>query len=113
MIQTCNGSVTEEQNQNLTTAQKLLLKWHFQLGHVSFSLLKWIAREGYLGADAAHMASADTPLCASCQYGKGKCLPTHGVKQQANPDVEGALKDGVLQPGQVVAMDQYETSTKG
>ena len=30
-----NGCVTEEANQNLSPQQKILLKWHFRLGHIA------------------------------------------------------------------------------
>ena len=32
------GCVSGEQNQNLTSLQKLLLRWHFKLGHLGFSI---------------------------------------------------------------------------
>ena len=34
-----NLCISDEVNQNLTPAQKLLLKWHFKLGHASFATL--------------------------------------------------------------------------
>jgi len=34
--------VTENVNQNLTPAQKLLLRWHFRLGHASSVVIKWM-----------------------------------------------------------------------
>jgi hypothetical protein len=34
--------VTDEKNQNLTNLQKVLLQWHFKLGHVGFQMLQWI-----------------------------------------------------------------------
>ncbi len=34
--------LTNEANQNLSHAQKMLLKWHFKLGHIGFQHLQWI-----------------------------------------------------------------------
>ncbi|MGH3054776.1 MAG: hypothetical protein ACRDL7_07345, partial [Gaiellaceae bacterium] len=39
-LHTC---VTADINQNLTSAQKLLLRWHFRLGHIGFEALQWMA----------------------------------------------------------------------
>jgi len=39
---TMTGCVTDELNQNITSLQKLLLQWHFKLGHIGFAVIKWI-----------------------------------------------------------------------
>jgi hypothetical protein len=36
-------AVADEMNQNITAAQKLLLKWHWRLGHASFAHVQWLA----------------------------------------------------------------------
>ena len=41
--------VSDETNQNLSNLQKLLLKWHWKLGHLGFQHLQWIGRQGWLG----------------------------------------------------------------
>ncbi|MGH7955075.1 MAG: GAG-pre-integrase domain-containing protein, partial [Gloeomargaritales cyanobacterium] len=41
--------VTEENNQNITAAQKSLLRWHFRLGHAGFEHVQWLARQRHLG----------------------------------------------------------------
>jgi hypothetical protein len=39
-VETADGPaltcVTDEQNQNLTNLQKIVLQWHFKLGHIGF-----------------------------------------------------------------------------
>ena len=35
--------VLQESNENLTATQKLLLQWHYRLGHLSFDWIKWLA----------------------------------------------------------------------
>jgi len=37
-----SACLTDERNQNLTAAQKLLLRWHFKMGHAGFALVKWL-----------------------------------------------------------------------
>ena len=61
-----NMCVSDEVNQNLTPKQKLLLQWHFKLGHMSFAKLQALAQKGYL---LEGIATCQAPLCASCRYG--------------------------------------------
>jgi len=51
-----NACLTDEKNQNLTAAQKLLLCWHFKIGHDGFALIKWLSTKGYFGMKGSHMA---------------------------------------------------------
>jgi len=44
-----NACLTDKRNQNLTAAQKLLLHWHFKIGHAGFALIKWLGTKGYFG----------------------------------------------------------------
>jgi hypothetical protein len=37
-------SLIVDQNQNLSSAQKELLLWHFRLGHLSFQHIQWLMR---------------------------------------------------------------------
>eukprot|EP00957_Ditylum_brightwellii_P141198 10757794-Ditylum_brightwellii.AAC.1 len=37
-----------EKNQDQTSAQKELLRWHQRLCHVSFPTIQWLARSGHL-----------------------------------------------------------------
>ncbi|MGH3055544.1 MAG: GAG-pre-integrase domain-containing protein, partial [Gaiellaceae bacterium] len=45
---TSNVCVTDDLNDNLSGNQKLLLKWHFRLGHIGFEFVQWLARRGFL-----------------------------------------------------------------
>ena len=66
------GCVTDETNQNLTRPQKLLLKYHFKLGHLAFKVVQWIGQQGWLGPDGLTMGKHNSPVpkCAACQLGK-------------------------------------------
>ncbi len=105
--------VTDEMNQNLTSLQKLMLQWHFKLGHIGFQHLQWIARQGWLGklAEKFGVSSVAPPKCAACQFGRQQCNPTAGSKTKK--ENEGALSKNKLQPGDLVFSDQYESRVPG
>ena len=77
------GGVTAERNQNLTYLMKLLLRWHIKLGHIDFSVVKWIGRQGWLGKMCEQMGrnSVKIPKCAACQYGKQERNTKEGSTQ--------------------------------
>ena len=105
--------VSDELNQNLTHLQKLLLQWHFRLGHIGFQWLQWVARQGFLGpqAERAGTRKVDAPKCAACQFGKQQRNPKPGSRTIR--DVRGALKQNKVRPGQLVFSDQFESRLPG
>lgn len=107
------GNVDDETNQNLTSAQKTLLRWHFRLGHVGFSAVRWLGRQGFLGVNGEKMAAAnlEAPKCAACQFGKQGRTST--PTKHSNHDTTGSLSKEKLEPGQLVFMDQYESRQPG
>ena len=72
--------VSDETNQNLTRAQRILLRHHFRLGHTGFRLVQWLGRNGWLGNDGISMgkSNCDVPKCAACQLGKQSHTPSNG-----------------------------------
>jgi hypothetical protein len=64
--------ITDESNQNLTSLQKLLIQWHWRLGHLGFQQLQWIARQEWFGEALKSIGSSTVqpPKCGSCQFGK-------------------------------------------
>jgi len=64
--------LTDERNQNLTSAQKMLLRWHFKLGHTGFAAVQWLGRQGFFGPRGKAMGHArcDSPKCGTCLLGK-------------------------------------------
>jgi hypothetical protein len=108
-----NGCVTSETNQNLTAAQKLLLRWHFRLGHIGFATVQWLGRKGYLGPHGDKMGEMklEAPKCAACQFGKQNktSTPTH----HSTKDSPGSLTKEKLSPGELIFSDQYESRTPG
>jgi len=71
-----NACLTDKRNQNLTAAQKLLLHWHFKIGHAGFA--KWLGTKGYFGMKGSHMAhtNCDPIKCGICNLGNQEQWPT-------------------------------------
>ena len=107
--------VTDDENQNLSQAQKELLRWHFRLGHLGFRTIQMLLRSKALGESNLKRAAAKCPLpkCASCQYGKQKRRPTGATVTTPVPEREGSIKAGDLQPGQQVSVDHFYATHKG
>jgi hypothetical protein len=49
------GCVTDEVDQNLTSIQKLALRFHFRLGHIGFQHVQWLGRQGILGPEGVKL----------------------------------------------------------
>ena len=70
-------STVSEHNNNLSEAQKELLRWHQRLGHLDFNKVKHLLRTGVLShTDRYHSLHTsaskvqDVPKCAACLFGK-------------------------------------------
>ncbi len=121
-------SVMDEQNSNLSSAQRELLAWHFRWGHVSMSTIQRLIRpKNHPGRDNGveqeHLThpviirsnfnshACDRPHCAACHLGKATRTK---IATKSNPgSSNGALKRGHLDPGDCVSMDQYEVFHHG
>ena len=86
------GCVTDEKNQNLSYLQKILLQWHFKLGHCGFTTIKWLGQSGLFGALGIKMSKdgVKIPKCAACQLGKRERTPKGGSTIKKSHD--GILK---------------------
>ena len=56
-----NLCITDEANQNLSAAQKELLRWHFKLGHLNFKAIHLLLRMGALGQGRLQTSAAHCP----------------------------------------------------
>ena len=80
-----------------------LLQWHYKLRHAPFKLLQCMASQGDLPKSSATVI----PLfCAACKYGKQIKRPWRTKGPQ------GHIRT-TTQPGQVVSVDQLESTTPG
>ena len=112
-------SVADETNQNLTRAQKELLKWHWKLGHAGFTWVQQLLRSERNGEEPiikpkiATASSCPAPLCAACLLARLTRVGAGVSTELKDPDHEMSLKVDHLLPGQVVSMDQYQSSIRG
>jgi transposase InsO family protein len=110
---------TDFANQNLTEPQKELLRWHFKIGHLSFQSVRLLLRRGILATSEAmkslhrRAAKADSPKCASCQYGKQRRTTKPGQTHSTDSKVPGAIVKEKLIPGQRIFVDHFKCSTPG
>ena len=105
-------TILASSNQNLTTAQKLLLDLHWRLMHINFAWIHWLLREGIFKTNLKGVQSAQCK-CHACQLGKQTRLPKGTMKHTLNSDKVGGLKRHSLSPGAVVSTDQFVSSVKG
>ena len=76
--------------------------------------MHWLARRGLLGKLSERLLRAnETPLCATCQCGKQVRRPTGATLTTERSDKIGGIRDGKLEPGDEVAVDQCEASKRG
>ena len=109
-----NISILEEQNQNLTGAQKLLLLWHYRFGHKGFAVIQFLFRQALFISEAFKTASKCTiPKCEVCEYAKAHRQPLHSNTQKVNIERDGTLKDGFLRAGAGISVDYFESRLKG
>lgn len=106
--------VTSAANQNLNGAQKILLQWHFKLGHIGFNHLKWLVRTGQIPSKYKKLITdCVLPKCAACEFAKAKKRPTHTSTKTPVPEKEANLKKEDLFPGQRVSVDHYQSALPG
>jgi hypothetical protein len=82
-----------------------LLRMHDKFGHVNFTLLRAMARNGVL---PRNLAGCPLPACPSCLYGKAKRRPT---QTKAKKSVNPARR--VREPGDCVSVDVLVSKTPG
>ena len=113
-------ATVNENNHNLSEAQKELLRWHQRLGHLDFSKVKHLLRTGVLshteGSRHLHTAASKiehTPKCAACLFGKQTIRTAPGKAIKVVRDRVGVSKSGNLLPGQEVSVDHFISSVRG
>jgi hypothetical protein len=116
-------SVASEVNQNITAAQKELLKWHWRVGHAGFQWIQWLMATPRSRLDASdepilkvkiHKASSCTlPLCVACQIAKQARQGAETIKQTKVIEKEKMLRREHFEPGQMVSVDQYVSALPG
>jgi len=109
-----NLCITDDENQNLTPTQKLLLQWHYRFGHRNMPAVQKLLRVDPFGSEKLLSAARATiPRCEVCEFAKAHRQPTHGKTSKPNPDSDGKLKIDHLAPGAAVSVDHFESRLKG
>ena len=110
-----NLCILNDENQNLTPGQKLLLLWHAKFAHKNFPAVQMLMRNLPFVSNQKFLAASrcERPRCEVCEYGKAHRKFTKGNKQRTNPTTDGFLKDGDLRPGSSVSVDHFESRLKG
>lgn len=113
-------TTVSDSNQNLSAAEKELLRWHFRLGHLSFKKVQHLMRTGVLSStesarnlQTAACKIASPPKCTACMFAKQTTRPTKSIRHIAVKDTAGILKRDNLLAGQEVSVDHFICSTKG
>ena len=78
---------------------------HEQLGHLSFSILRDMARAGLIPKD---LATIDPPICPGCAYGKARRKQWRYKGARNRKHIRCATK-----PGEVISVDQLVSPTPG
>jgi hypothetical protein len=85
--------------------QAELMRWHYRLGHASFSSLKQMELNGKI---PKKLAKVQLPKCAGCLFGAMTKLPCRGKESKSSHEVFVATK-----PGQCVSVDQMASPQVG
>jgi hypothetical protein len=107
-------SVLHSTNRNLTALQKTWLRWHFKLGHLSFSHVQKLGLGGFLDRQALelqHSKVVDHPQCTACKFGKQTRRPDGTTTTTKNNP--GVLSVNQLSPGDRVFCDHLESRVRG
>ena len=84
--------------------EALFLSWHIKLGHLPFSMLRWLAR---LGIVPKRLVKCRNLVCPACLYGKQRRRPWRTKEK-----VERTIKRASY-PGECVSVDQLISQTPG
>ena len=102
-------TVVSSDNLNLDTAQKVLLEWHWKLGHYNMTWIQYLIRKGIIETRVKSTTTVKCH-CAACQLGKQVRLNEGTVNEKIRTEKDGALKKGILAVGGKVSTDQFVSS---
>jgi hypothetical protein len=113
-------SVLDPRNLNLTGSQKELLLWLQRLGHASLKRVQTLLSQPrtehgrqVLFPVNQRVTTCELPKCAACQYAKQKQHKPPLQSHTTVPENEGGLSDNILEPGQRVTCDLYQSPILG
>ena len=121
-----SSGVGTAENQNLNSAEKELLLWHWKLG-IGMKRVQELMRcvevrepsgavtvmDRVIVPKIKSAANCPIPVCCSCQLSRAKLRKPKVVKTKAVKESEGSLSREQYQPGDFVSLDQYVVPTPG
>jgi hypothetical protein len=120
--------VLSNENLNLTKAQKELLLNHQGLGHINMRTIQRLYQDREVECEfdgcqnkrgpcltPRHpgCTSCDIPKSFACQAAKMRQRPTGATHKKADPEKKNILSANALSPGDLIYVDQYESSIQG
>ena len=97
-----SSSLDINQMSNMTKDQREFMHIHYLFDHISFGILQKFAKKGII---PRKFANVDPPLCIDCHLGKA-----HRLKRNKSNKISSEL---IKQPGDLIHMDQAESSNPG
>ena len=102
--------VTDDANLNLTLGQKILLRLHYCLCHVSLATVQWLVRKGVFGPSAKSAGNCPLPKChSSCELMKAKRCSSGAATSRCTLCSQGALVSEDLSPSQRILIDFFKS----
>ena len=111
-----NLCLLNNNNQNLTSPQKLLLQWHYRFGHLNMPSVQRLFRAvPFLSVKfaASSKCAISGMKCAICEYAKGHRRSRSHVQKSINDVCDGYLKREHLKPRVQVSVDHFESPLLG
>ena len=112
--------VMARSNWNMTPDQRELFLWHCRCGHLSFDHIKTLLaksrdnnNERIIKPSNHKSSHCHSPLCEACQYAKQKRRNPPSQLKQTRKELVGGLSNNMLQPGDRVSVDLYQSPTRG
>ena len=108
ILKAYHTSVLSPSNKNLSPLKKIWLRLHNVLGHPSFSLVQQLAVAGWFDTKVLglpQLPASEAPMCEACKYGKQTRRPDGTTTVSKVQEKEGALKQGLTEPGQRIFSD--------
>ncbi|KAI2497267.1 hypothetical protein MHU86_17231 [Fragilaria crotonensis] len=87
-------------------AKHELLRMHHCLGHMPFALIRIMIKESGTYRNRAHLLTCPIPVCSACLFGKA-------TKRAWRSKGHVSTLEPAQAPGDIVSMDQLESSTPG
>ena len=98
--------ILDEEERQDETAVTELLRHHHNMGHLSFTKVQEMAKQGIF---SSRIAKCAVPICSACQYGKATRRQWRTKSCKSHQDVS----EHPTKPGQCMSVDQLVPPTPG